>query len=50
MSSIQLCLCTLHLDITQNCSNFDIKAAQQQIIQINHYLRSDITSLESGDL
>lgn len=50
MSTIQLSLCALHSDVMQNNSNFDIQAAQQQIIQMNQYLRSDITSLESGDL
>lgn len=49
MSTIQLYLCALHTDLAQNGSNLDVQAAQQHIIQINQYLKSDITSIESGD-
>lgn len=50
MSTIQLCLSALHTDLRQNGSNLDIRAAQQNIFQINQYFKSDITSIESGDL
>lgn len=50
MSTVQFCLCALHTDIERNGSNFDVQAAQQNIIQINQYFKSDITSIESGDL
>jgi len=50
MSTIKLFLCALHSDITQNGSNLDVQAAQQHINQINQYFKSDITSIESGDL
>lgn len=50
MSTIKLCLCALHTDIALNGSNLDVQAAQQHIYQINQYFKSDITSIESGDL
>lgn len=50
MSTIQFCLYALHTDIERNGSNLDVQAAQQHIIQINQYFKSDITSTESGDL
>jgi len=50
MSIIKLCLCELHTDIAQNGGNLDVQAAQQHIYQINQYFKSDITSIESGDL
>lgn len=50
MSTVQLSLCALHTDIAKNGSNFDVQAAQQHVVEINRYLKSDITSMESGDL
>jgi len=50
MSTVKLCLCALHTDIAQNGSNLDVQAAKQRIFQINQYFKSDITSIESGDL
>jgi len=50
MSTIKLCLCKLHTDIALNGSNLNVQAAQQHIYQINQYFKSDITSIESGDL
>jgi len=50
MSTIKLCLCALHTDIAKNGSNLDVQAAQQHIHQINQYFKSDITSIDSGDL
>lgn len=49
MSTVQFCLYALHTDIEKNGSNLDFQAAQQHIIQINQYFKSDITSIESGD-
>lgn len=43
-------MCALYTDIAQNGSNLDIQAAKQRIFQINQYFKSDITSIESGDL
>lgn len=50
MSTVKLCLCALHTDIANNGSNLDVQAAKQRIFQINQYFKSDITSIESGDL
>lgn len=50
MSTVQLCLCAMHTDIENNGSNLDVRATQQHIFQINQYFKSDITSIESGDL
>jgi len=50
MSTIKLCLCALHTDIALNGINLDVQAAQQHIYQINQYFKSDLTSIESGDL
>lgn len=50
MSTIKLHLCALHTDFVQNGSNLDVRATQQHIFQINQYFKSDITSIESGDI
>lgn len=50
MSTVKLCLCALHTDIAQNGRNLDVQAAKQRIFQINQYFKSDISSIESGDL
>jgi len=50
MSTVELSLCALHTDIVKNNSYLDVQAAQQHIVKINQYFKSDITSIESGDL
>lgn len=49
MSTVDLYLCELHTDISQNGSNLDVQAALQHIEQIKQYFNSDITPLEAGD-